>query len=156
DHSAAIYFEIFVVLALILLNGFFAMAELAVVSARKARLKALARRGASGATVAIDLADNPTTFLPTVQIGITLVGVFAGAFSGATISDRLAQYLKQFQALQGFADGLALAIVVASITYVTLIVGELVPKQIALRHAEAIATRVARVMRLISRVALPA
>ncbi len=156
DPSSSIYLEIFTVLALILLNGFFAMSELAVVSARKSRLKAMARRGVKGAAAAVELADHPATFLPTVQVGITLVGVLAGAFSGATIAERLALYLKQFPALQGVADGLALAIVVASITYLTLIVGELVPKQIALRHAEAIATRVAKAMRLLSRIGLPA
>jgi putative hemolysin len=156
DHPSSIYFEILVVLALILLNGFFAMSELAVVSARKSRLKAMAKRGAKGAAAALHLADHPATFLPTVQIGITMVGVLAGAFSGATIAERLADWLEQFAPLRGIADGMALALVVACITYLSLIVGELVPKQIALRNAENIAARVAKSLRLLSRATHPA
>jgi putative hemolysin len=146
-----LYVEILIVLALILLNGFFAMSELAVVSARKSRLKAMARAGVPGASSALALAEEPGTFLPTVQIGITLIGILAGAFSGATVATKLAAWLAEFPALRSFSDGLAIAIVVAAITYFSLIIGELVPKQIALRNAEGIATRVAPVLRLMSR-----
>ena len=145
------YVEILIVLALILLNGFFAMSELAVVSARKSRLKAMARAGVPGARSALALAEAPGTFLPTVQIGITLIGILAGAFSGATVATKLAAWLAEFPALRSFSDGLAIAIVVAAITYLSLIIGELVPKQIALHNAEGIAMRVAPVLRQMSR-----
>ncbi len=151
-----LYTEALIVLALILLNGFFAMSELAVVSARKARLKAMARAGVPGARSALALAEAPGTFLPTVQIGITLIGILAGAFSGATVASKLAAWLAEFPALQPFSNGLAIAIVVAAITYLSLIIGELVPKQIALRNAEGIATRVAPILRHISRLTSPA
>jgi putative hemolysin len=151
-----LYAEMLTILALILLNGFFAMSELAVVSARKSRLKAMARSRVPGARSALALADEPGTFLPTVQIGITLIGILTGAFSGATLAAKLAAWLAGFPALQPFSRGLSIAIVVATITYLSLIVGELVPKQIALRNAENIAVRVAPVLRQISRLTAPA
>jgi putative hemolysin len=151
-----LYFEILVVLALVLLNGFFAMSELAVVSSRKGRLKAMARAGVPGARSALTLAEAPGTFLPTVQIGITLIGVLAGAFSGATVANKLAAWLDTFALLQPLSRSLAIAIVVAAITYLSLIVGELVPKQIALHNAEGIAARVARPLRRLSQLASPA
>jgi putative hemolysin len=151
-----LYVEILVVLALVLLNGFFAMSELAVVSSRRARLQALARAGVPGSRTALALAEEPSTFLPTVQIGITLVGVLAGAFSGATVATKLAIWLDGFPAVRPISHGLAIALVVAAITYLSLIIGELVPKQIALRNAEGIATRVARPLRQLARIASPA
>jgi len=151
-----LYFEILVVVALVLLNGFFAMSELAVVSARKVRLKAMARAGVPGARSALALAEAPGTFLPTVQIGITLIGVLAGAFSGATVANKLATWLDTFPLLRPLSHSLAIAIVVATITYLSLIIGELVPKQIALHNAEGIATRVARPLRRLSQLASPA
>ncbi len=151
-----IYLEILIVLALIVLNGFFAMSELAVVSARKSRLKALVADGSSRARAALQLAEQPGIFLPTVQIGITLIGVLAGAFSGATIAEKLSDWFDQFTSLRPVSDGLAIALVVAAITYLSLIIGELVPKQLALRNPEAIAMRVARPLRLIARATSPA
>ncbi|HEX6978826.1 MAG TPA: hemolysin family protein [Alphaproteobacteria bacterium] len=151
-----IYLEILIVLTLIVLNGFFAMSELAVVSARKSRLKALVAGGSSRARAALQLAEQPGTFLPTVQIGITLIGVLAGAFSGATIAEKLSDWLDRFASFRPMSDGLAIALVVAAITYLSLIIGELVPKQLALRNPEAIATRVARPLRLIARATSPA
>jgi putative hemolysin len=151
-----LYAEMLTILALILLNGFFAMSELAVVSARKSRLKAMARSRVPGARSALALADEPGTFLPTVQIGITLIGILAGAFSGATVATKLAAWLAGFPTLQPFSHGISIAIVVATITYLSLIVGELVPKQIALRNAEGIAVRVAPLLRQISRLTAPA
>jgi putative hemolysin len=150
------YTELLIVLALILLNGFFAMSELAIVSARRARLKAMARAGVRGARSALALAEEPGTFLPTVQIGITLIGILAGAFSGATVASKLAAWLAEFPTLQPFSNGLAIALVVATITFVSLIIGELVPKQIALHNAELIAVRVAPILRSISRLTGPA
>jgi putative hemolysin len=150
------YVEALIVLALILLNGFFAGSELAMLTARKGRLKSLARAGVPGAGTALGLAESPGTFLPTVQIGITLTGVLASAFSGATLANKLGAWLAQFPTLASWSHSLAIAIVVASITYLSLILGELVPKQIALYHAEGIATRVAGILRLLSRLASPA
>jgi putative hemolysin len=150
------YVEALVVLALIVLNGFFAMSELAVLSARKGRLKSLARAGVPGARSAVDLAENPGTFLPTVQIGITLTGVLASAFSGATVASKLGAWLEQFPAVASFSHSLAIGLVVAAITYLSLIFGELVPKQIALYNAEGIATHVSRPLRRLSWIGSPA
>lgn len=149
--------EIVIVLLLIVLNGFFAMSELAVVSARRARLQVLEQDGVGGARAALHLSEAPGRFLSTVQIGITLIGIFAGAYGGATIAGALAVWLDEHFARLGTeaAGALALAIVVAAITYLSLIVGELVPKQLALRHPERIAVLVAPIMLVISRLALP-
>ncbi|MDH4412194.1 MAG: hemolysin family protein [Rhizobium sp.] len=147
--------EIAIVLFLTVLNGVLAMSELAVVSARPARLKVLAEQGSLGAETALRLASDPGRFLSTVQIGITLVGVLSGAFSGATLGARLSSWLQ----LQGFSvaasDALGVGTVVVLITYLSLIVGELVPKQVALRNAEGVASRVAIPMSVLSRVAAP-
>ena len=149
--------ELGLVLFLILLNGFLAMSELAVVSARRARLQAMAASGVRGAATALRLASNPGRFLSTVQIGITLVGVFAGAYSGATIAERLADYLEaQFAISTSFAEAGSLVLVVAIVTYLSLIVGELVPKQIALRNPEGVASFVARTMEVLSKIVSPA
>ncbi|ADO42887.1 hemolysin [Ketogulonicigenium vulgare Y25] len=141
--------------ALTFINGALAMSELAVVSSRRAKLKSLAEAGKSGAATALDLAENPGRFLSTVQIGITAVGVLSGAFSGATLGLRLTGWLASMGMAQNLADVLGVAVVVISITYLSLIVGELVPKQIALRNPEAVAMRVAPAMKMISRVAAP-
>lgn len=149
--------ELGLVLFLILLNGFLAMSELAVVSARRARLQAMAASGVRGAATALRLAANPGKFLSTVQIGITLVGVLAGAYSGATIAERLADYLEAEYAIStSVAEAGSLVVVVAIVTYLSLIVGELVPKQIALRNPEGIAALVARTMEVIGTIASPA
>jgi len=147
--------EIAVVVVLICINGVLAMSELAVVSSRPARLKAMAERGQSGAATAVRLAANPGRFLSTVQIGITLVGVLSGAFSGATLGLRLTEWLAESGVPAGLAGTLGVGSVVALITYASLIIGELVPKQIALRNPEAVASRVAPGMRLLSIVAAP-
>ena len=152
-----IIFELGLVFLLILLNGLLAMSELAVVSARRTRLQAMAAKGVRGARAALRLASNPGSFLSTVQIGITMVGVFAGAYSGATIADRFALQLEPIFGLStAVADAVALVIVVSAVTYLSLIVGELVPKQIALRNPEAVAVFVARPMEKLSKVLLPA
>ncbi len=147
--------ELFVVVALVVINGLLAMSELAVVSARPARLKAMADAGKRGAQAALDLAAEPGRFLSSVQIGITLVGVVAGAFSGATLASRFALWLQGFGLTERTAEPIAFAVVVGAITYLSLIVGELVPKQIALRNPERVAAMVAPAMRMVAAVAAP-
>lgn len=149
------WIEILIVVLLTLLNGLLAMSELAIVSARPARLKVLAERGDTGAETALRLADDPGRFLSSVQIGITLVGVLSGAFSGATLGARLANALPGWGVPETFAQPLGMGGVVVAITYISLIFGELVPKQIALRSPETVAAKVAPLMRGISRVAAP-
>ncbi len=148
--------QITVIVVLTLLNGLFAMSETALVSSRKARLKQRAEAGDRGARVALELADSPNRFLSTVQIGISLIGVLAGAFGGATLAGPLANALSSVPALAPYAGALAFSIVVVAITYLSLIVGELVPKRLALGDAEAVASRVAGPMRLLSAITAPA
>jgi len=150
-----LYVEIAVVVVLICVNGLLAMSELAVVSSRPGRLKAMIDRNVKGAGRALALGANPGRFLSTVQIGITLVGVASGAFSGATLGERLAQFLMRMGMPESFADAFGVGVVVALITYASLIVGELVPKQIALRDPEGIAVRVAPAMTILAKVAAP-
>jgi putative hemolysin len=148
--------EIVIVLLLILLNGVFALSELAIVSSRRSRLVALAAEGRPGANGALALAADPGRFLSTVQIGITAVGLIAGAYSGATLTGDLADYLVEKGVPQRAAGSLAYLGVFSAITYLSLIVGELVPKNLALRHAERIACMVAPLMTTLSRIAAPA
>ncbi len=147
--------ELLLVLALVALNGLLAMSELAIVSSRMGRLRAMRDRGVAGARTALGLAENPGRFLSTVQVGITLVGIVAGAFSGAALGSRMAGWLEYAGLRPDYAGPLGYVIVVAAITYVSVIIGELVPKQLALRNPEAIACRVAYPMDLLSRVAAP-
>jgi putative hemolysin len=148
--------EIAVVLVLIALNGLFALSELAVVSSRRSRLRALAQQGRKGANRALALAAEPSRFLSTVQIGITAVGLIAGAYSGANLTEDLMQVLVRAGVQDRLADWLAYVGVFASITYLSLIIGELVPKNLALRNAETIACAVAPLMTTLSRIAAPA
>ncbi|MGB9939297.1 hemolysin family protein [Methanosarcina sp.] len=147
--------EIAIVLVLIALNGIFSMSEFALVSAKKTRLKQRAEEGDTRAVVALKLANEPTPFLSTIQIGITLVGIFAGAFGGATIAGGLAVYLGKFPALAPYSGVLSITFVVLVITYLTLIFGELVPKRLALSNAESIAYAVAKPMFSLSVIAKP-
>lgn len=149
------YFEIITVVLLTILNGVLAMSELAVVSSRPARLRVLADKGSRGARMAIALGENPGRFLSTVQIGITLVGILSGAFSGATLGARLTGWLITQGVSPSLADAFGVGSVVVVITYLSLIVGELVPKQIALREPEVIASRVAPSMAVLSKLAAP-
>jgi putative hemolysin len=148
--------EILVVLALVLVNGYFAMSELAVVSARPARLEAQADAGGRGARLALALAREPGRMLSTVQIGITLVGIGAGAFGGAMIAEPLDDTLARVPALAPFSAEIAYTVVVIGITYLSLIIGELVPKHLALRAPERIAAMVAPTIDLLSRISTPA
>jgi putative hemolysin len=147
--------DILILLFLILLNGAFSMSEIAVVSARKARLQQAANEGSRGAQAALDLANDPSHFLSTIQVGITLVGILSGALGEATLSKPLAERLGQIPALAPYSNAIALVIVVFAITYVSLIIGELVPKRLALQHPEGISALVARFMSWLSRAAFP-
>lgn len=149
------YAEILIVVVLTIINGLLSMSELAVVSARPARLRGMAEQGSKGAAIAIELADNPGKFLSSVQIGITLVGILSGAFSGATLGLRLTDWLKSVGVVGSIADILGVGVVVVLITYMSLIIGELVPKQIALRDAEGVAARVAPAMKLVAAIGSP-
>jgi putative hemolysin len=148
-------FELAIILVLIIANGFFAAAEIAVVSARKGRLEQQAALGNRGARVALDLADNPNHFLSTVQVGITLISTLAAAFGGARLAEVLAATLLSVPALAPYAESLALALVVVLISYLSLIIGELVPKRLALQSPEGIAIRLAPFMRFLGHLTGP-
>src|SRR5215213_5516925 len=139
----AIAVELVIVALLILLNGALSMAEMAIVTARKARLEQRANAGDQQARAALNLANEPNQFLSTVQIGITLVGILAGAFGGATISQVLTDQVRSVPVLAPYADAIGLGLVVLTITYLTLIFGELAPKRLALHSPERIASLVA-------------
>jgi putative hemolysin len=147
--------ELLLVLGLVLLNGVLAMSELAIVSSRPGRLKAMSDRGVPGARTALMLSESPGRFLSTVQVGITLVGILAGAFSGAALGERLSNWFEGLGMPPDYAEPVGFLLVVAAITYVSLVIGELVPKQLALKNPEAIACRVAPTMNLLSRIAAP-
>ncbi|HYE35138.1 hemolysin family protein [Methylocaldum sp.] len=147
--------EILILVFLFLLNGVFAMSEMAIVSARKIRLQQSAQEGHCGAKDALRLANEPSHFLSTIQVGITLIGILSGAFGEAAISGQLAAYLEQFPEIAPYSRGLSLAVVVIGITYFSLIIGELVPKRLALHKPEKIAMIIARPMRFISLSAYP-
>lgn len=148
--------EVLIIVVLIIANGIFAMAEIAVVSARKARLQQMVNEGNAGARAALELARDSSRFLSTIQIGITLVGILAGAFGGATVGRKLADLLAGVPWLAPYSHVLGFTIVVMAITYLSLVLGELVPKQIALRSPEELASRVSLPMRLLSILAFPA
>ncbi len=147
--------EIVILLMLFVVNGLFSMSEIAVVSARRARLQHLANEGNHRAATALALAREPSNFLSTIQVGITFVGIFSGAFGEATLSRELAQTLAAVPSLAPYSDALALTIVVVAIAYFSLIIGELVPKRLALQNPEMIASLTAAPMRLLSKIAYP-
>jgi len=147
--------ELVLIVLLIVTNGVFAAAEIAVVSARKGRLEQAAERGHRGAAVALELAENPNHFLSTVQVGITLIGTLAAAFGGARLAGVFADGLGTIPALAPYAQSIALALVVVLISYVSLIIGELVPKRLALQNAEAIAIHLAPFMRFLGQLTGP-
>jgi putative hemolysin len=151
----SIWLEIVIILLLILANGLLALSEIAIVSARTIRLQQRVAAGSKGAEAALQLAGDPGRFLSTVQIGITMVGIFTGAFGGATLAGPLAGLLSQFAPLERYAGALAIGIVVVSITYLSLVLGELVPKQIALTNPERAASLVALPMVRLSQLAKP-
>jgi putative hemolysin len=147
--------EIIVILSLILINGLFAMAEIAIVSARKLRLQQRMEDGDKRASLALKLADNPSRFLSTIQIWITLVGILAGAFGGATIAEQIGLWLQKIPWLASYGELIGVVVVVLVITYFTLVLGELVPKRLAMQNAEGIAIRLASPMEFVAKIASP-
>jgi putative hemolysin len=152
---SSITFEILIILVLIIANGVFSMSEMAIVSARKVRLQQLANQGDAKAKAALKLAESPNHFLSTVQVGISLIGILTGAFGGATIANRLAVYVKLVPLLAPYSEPISFGIVVLIITYLSLIVGELVPKRLALNNPERIASIVAIPMQALAAIASP-
>lgn len=150
-----IFKEVLIVLFLIFLNGLLAMAEMSIVSARKARLQEMADKGNQGARQALVVANDPTSFLATVQIGITLIGIFAGAFGGNTLAREIAELVKPLPVIGDYSHAFGMTLVVSTITLLSLLLGELVPKQIALQYAEKIAAAVAKPMTVIARFTKP-
>ncbi|MDV3308095.1 MAG: hemolysin family protein [Cyclobacteriaceae bacterium] len=142
--------EFLIILILILINGFFSMSEISVVSARKVRLEAASRRGTRGANTALELATAPGRFLSTVQIGITLVGLLTGIYSGENVTGDVEAWLGQFAVVRPIADELSVVIVLLAITFCTLILGELVPKRVGLSNPEGIAMKIALFMKYLS------
>ena len=147
--------EILILFGLILMNGVFAMSEMAVVSARKARLQHLADEGKRGAKVALRLAQHPSSFLATIQVGITVIGITSGAFGEAKLTRGLSEWLSQWAVLDRHSEAIAVTIVITGITLAALIFGELVPKRLALLDPERVASLVAGPMQALSRVAYP-
>ncbi|MGQ3671129.1 hemolysin family protein [Xanthobacter sp. TB0136] len=149
------FLEILIVLVLVLLNAVLAAAELSIVSSRPARLRSMAAKGRSGAQTALALAAEPGRFLSTVQAGITLIGILAGAFSGASLGAQLSTLLREIGVPSGMAGPLGYIAVVAAITYVSLVIGELIPKRLALRNPEPLACMLAPLMVALSRISAP-
>ncbi len=148
--------ELLILFLLTVVNGILAMSELAVVSARKLRLEQMAQAGDTGARAALELANHPNRFLSTVQIGITLVGIFAGAFGGATIAESLEERLDTVPSLAPYSEGISVGVVVLLTTYLSLVIGELAPKRLALQNPERVAAMVAKPMTILSRASAPA
>src|SRR6059058_2889270 len=156
DHLTPIpWLDVLLIFALICLNGVLAMGELAIVSSREARLKAMAKSGSAGAECALDLASDPGRFLSTVQTGITLIAIFAGAFSGASLGQPMAQRVQMLGLDAETAHTVGFGLVIVLTTYFSLVIGEIVPKQIALRSPEPIAVAMSRPMRWMSRIMAP-
>ncbi|QDP19739.1 hemolysin family protein [Sphingomonas xanthus] len=149
------WFDLVLIVALIAINGLLAMSELSIVSSREARLKSMAKSGSTGAQCALALASEPGRFLSTVQIGITLIGILAGAYSGASLGEPVAQRLALLGMEAELAQSVGFGLVIVVVTYVNLVIGELVPKQFALRNPEAIAVVVARPMGWLSKLTAP-
>lgn len=147
--------EIFIIIGLILLNGVLSMSEIALVSARKARLELEAKRGNKSAQTALKLAGEPDRFLSTIQIGITLIGILTGLYSGEAFAANLAEVVRHVPVLEPYALGLSKTVIVIIVTYLTLIMGELVPKRIGMGYAEKVSMLVAKPMYLLSRLASP-
>ena len=147
--------ELFLILGLILLNGLFSMAEIALVSARKARLETQAAKGDKRAKEALKLANHPDTFLSTVQIGITLIGILLGIFSGEKLKSNFVAWINQFETLAEYSNGIATAIIVIIVTYFSLVLGELVPKRIGLARPEPVAKLLAAPMRVLGKITHP-
>lgn len=151
-----IIFELIIIFLLIALNGMFALAEIAIVTARKIRLQQAASDGNAGAAAALELANAPTRFLSTIQLGITSIGILVGAFGGATLAKKLSETLNEVWLVGNYSEIISFGIVVVAITYLSVIFGELVPKRLALGNAERIASVFAPLMRTLDRFTAPA
>ena len=147
--------EIFIILLLILLNGVFSMSEIALISARKNRLETAAKKGSKKAQAALDLANAPNKLLSTVQIGITLIGILTGIFSGAKITTDVRAFIENFEILKPYADSLSVGIVVVILTFFSLVFGELLPKRIGLNYPETIAKTMAIPMKMVATITAP-
>ena len=147
--------EIVIIFSLIMANGVFAMSEMAVVTARKSRLQDWANKGDARARAALELANAPNRFLSAVQIGITLIGILAGAFGGRTLAERIAEYFSAVPGLEPYSRAIGLSVVVMTIAYFSLVIGELVPKRLALRHPESIAAFIAGPMLFVTKISAP-
>ncbi|MEO1523332.1 MAG: hemolysin family protein, partial [Cyanobacteria bacterium J06633_2] len=152
---SSVALEFLIILVLVVTNGIFAMAEISIISVRKTRLQELTNQGDDRARVALELSNTPNRFLSTVQVGITLIGILAGAFGGATLSKSLASYIALIPGLAQTSEAIALGMVVVFVTYLSLIVGELVPKRLGLSNPEKIAVVIAKPMNLLSAIASP-
>jgi putative hemolysin len=147
--------EIVVILALVLLNGIFSMTEMSLVSAKKFKLENLKKKGNSGAKAALELSENPTKFLSTIQIGITLIGILLGVYSGENLSKDLTNFISSTGFLTDYADKIATAVLVIFITYLSIVLGELMPKRIGMAYPEAIAVFFSKPMQFISLITSP-
>lgn len=150
-----IIIEIILIIALVVLNGYFALSEIALLSVKKRRLKHLAKQGNKDAEDALFLARKSSEMLSTIQIAITMIGIFAGAFGGATVAEHLENSLSKFPSIAAYSEPISVALVVIVITYLSLIIGEIVPKQIALSNPEKLSLKVAGPIKMIMKVAGP-
>lgn len=155
EGDSSISLELLIIFVLIIANGLFAMTEIAIVSSRKARLAKRAAEGSAGAKTALDLANDPTQLLSTIQVGISAIGVATGAYGGATIAAKLQVYFARLPMLGAYAETVSLVVVITVLTYLSLIIGELVPKKMALNNPEPIAISVAVPMRIFAKVFSP-
>lgn len=155
SQSLSIKTEIIIILVLVIINGILAMTEMAMVSSRKSRLQNRADNGDTGAQKALDALKNPNRFLSSIQIGITLVGILAGVFGGATVAENLGEWLSGFPTLGHYGPAIGIATVVVGITYLSLVLGELVPKRLALNNPERISSLMAAPMNLLTRLSAP-
>jgi putative hemolysin len=147
--------ELLIILILVLLNGIFAMSELALVSSRKFKLESSRKKGNSGAKIALELSENPTKFLSTVQIGITLIGILLGVYSGSNLTNDVLDFLNKFEFIKPYASQIATSIIVIFITYLSIVLGELLPKRIGMTFPEPIITVLAKPMKILSMITSP-
>lgn len=150
-----ILIEIIIILALIILNGYFALSEIALLSVKKSRLKQLAKRGNRKAQNALSLARNSSEMLSAIQIGITMIGIIAGAFGGATVAEHIEKSLSKFPFVSAYSELISITIVIIIITYLSIIIGELVPKHIALSNPEKLSLKISGSIKTIMKIAMP-
>ncbi|HMG16721.1 MAG TPA: DUF21 domain-containing protein, partial [Saprospiraceae bacterium] len=147
--------ELIIIGILILINGFFAVSEMSLVSAKKIRLESAAKKGSQQAKAALDLSEHPAKFLSTVQIGITIIGILIGIFSGEKVTDEAAAFVSKFEMLRPYSQSLGVGIVVVYVTYFSVLFGELLPKRIGMTYPETIAKKIALPMKIVTRLTYP-